>query len=223
MPHGRRKMTLREFTRERPSQDDEKRFREAMNSESDLMVAIVSAIEVEYLLEQIIIGKLKRSDDDTIDILTKDNGALATFFSKIGLAYALKIIDGSKMEYLNVIRKIRNAFAHSRKDISFSNSLIMNEMASLKLPNQKHSKLYRGIKIVKELAAVKPNANNSNIDQLALIGRAAYVILAMHLVAYFLAKQKISLSRIKRFRNSLGVSGATMAAALMAHEKSSKK
>src|ERR1035437_10371909 len=116
MPHGRRKMTLREFTRERPSQDDEKRFREAMNSESDLMVAIVSAIEVEYLLEQIIIGKLKRSDDDTIDILTKDNGALATFFSKIGLAYALKIIDGSKMEYLNVIRKIRNAFAHSRKD-----------------------------------------------------------------------------------------------------------
>lgn len=223
MSRGRQKMTLRKFTREHPSREDERRFREAMNSDSDLIVAIVSAIEVEYLLEQIIIGKLKRGDEDTIDLLTKDNGALSTFFSKIGLAYALNIIDGSKMEYLNVIRRIRNAFAHSRKDISFSNSLILDEMSSLKLPPQRHSKLYHGIKIVRELATAKPNVDNSTIAQLSLLGRAAYVILTMHLITYFLTKRKSSVSRLKRFRNSLGASGATMAAALMAYEKPPKK
>jgi hypothetical protein len=61
--------------------------------------------------EQAIIGKLKQG---TLDLLTKENGALSlvlsSFFSKIGLDYALNIIDNSRMEYINVIVKIISAF-----------------------------------------------------------------------------------------------------------------
>jgi DNA-binding MltR family transcriptional regulator len=150
---ARKKQTLRDFTREFPLQEDQDRFRGAMNADSDLVVAIVSAIEVEYLLEEAIILKLKRTDDGTLELLTRENGSLSSFFSKIGLAYALKIIDETRMEYINVVRRIRNAFAHSRKDISFSNPLILGEIARLKLPSKKRSHLYRSIDIAKRLGS----------------------------------------------------------------------
>jgi DNA-binding MltR family transcriptional regulator len=169
-----------------------------MNADSDLVVAIVSAIEVEYLLEQEIILKLKRRDDDTLELLTKENGALSSFFSKIGLAYALNIIDEGRMEYINIVRRIRNAFAHSRKDISFSNQLVLDEIGALKLPSQKRSHLYRSVSIAKRLVAVKVP------HEPALVGRASYVILIMSLVNYFLARRKkSSAAQSRRFRDAL--------------------
>jgi hypothetical protein len=77
---ARKKQTLRDFTREFPLQEDQDRFRGAMNADSDLVVAIVSAIEVEYLLEEAIILKLKRTDDGTLELLTRENGSLSSFF-----------------------------------------------------------------------------------------------------------------------------------------------
>jgi DNA-binding MltR family transcriptional regulator len=196
---ARKKQTLRDFTREFPLQEDQDRFRGAMNADSDLVVAIVSAIEVEYLLEEAIILKLKRTDDGTLELLTRENGSLSSFFSKIGLAYALKIIDETRMEYINVVRRIRNAFAHSRKDISFSNPLILGEIARLKLPSKKRSHLYRSIDIAKRLVTVKLP------DEPALVGRAAYVILTMSLAAYFIRRRKRSSdAQFRRFRAALG-------------------
>jgi DNA-binding MltR family transcriptional regulator len=197
---GRRKQTLRDFTREFPSKEDNQRFREAMNSPSDMVTAIVHAIEVEYLLEQLIIAKLKRKDDVTVELLSKDNGPLATFFSKIILGYAIGLFDEISMEYLNTIRRIRNAFAHSRKEISFSTALIRGEMSSLKLPTNKRSALFRQISLVKRLCLANPTPSPDDKDPQALIGRAAYVILCMAFAAIFMKRQALSArARHRRF------------------------
>lgn len=188
MARGVGKQSLRDLTRQFPSVDDQKRFREAINAKSDLVTAIVQAIEIDYILEQLIVSKLVRRDEETIEILCKENGALSTFFSKIGVAYAFGIIDKEKMDYINVVRRIRNAFAHSRKDISFATPAIREELHSLKMPRDKNSDLHHTIDVIKGLTA--PDGKiASKPDVSALTGRAAYVILCMTIVNDLLRHQ----------------------------------
>ena len=151
-----------------------------MDAPSDLVTAIVQAIEIDYILEQSIISKLARRDVNTVEILCKDNGPLGTLFSKIGLGYALGLFNEEEMEYLNAIRRIRIAFAHTRKDISFATPLVQSELASLTFPKQT-SKLYKSIDLVRRLTNPKVMAS---MPEPALTGRAAYVILCMALVHY---------------------------------------
>ena len=176
---GRQRQTLRDYTRDLPSEKDRVRFREAMNSPSDLDSAIIQAIEVEYVLESFIISRLYRQDKATIDILCQDNGALGTFFAKIGIGYAMGLFNTETMEYLNTIRRIRNAFAHSRKEISFSTPLIRLELATIKLPANNTSKMFKSIELVRDLATIEGPPEGPPEGALSLAGRGAYVILCM--------------------------------------------
>lgn len=201
---GVKKQTLRDFTRELPSKEDQGRFREAMNADSDLVTAIIQAIEIDFIIEQQIISKLSRQDEDTVELLSKDNGALATFFSKIVLGYALGLYDKEVMEYMNIIRRIRNAFAHSRKDISFATPQIRAELASVKIPQD--SELRRSVDIVKRLVATdmpEGMTKDAPDDYAALTGRAGFVILCMAVVAHLLSRSSSAVrAQAERFRMS---------------------
>lgn len=197
---GVKKQTLRDFTRELPSQEDQGRFREAMNAESDLVTAIIQAIEIDFIIEQRIIFKLARQDEETIELLSKDNGALATFFSKIVLGYALGLYDKEVMDYVNIIRRIRNAFAHSRKDISFATPQIMAELASVKIPQD--AELRRSIDIAKRLVT-NNGVEDMPKDHAALNGRASFVILCMAVVKHLLIGVNADVrAQVERFRMS---------------------
>ena len=224
---GRKKQTLRDFTRELPSQKDRERFNEAMNSPSDLVTAIIHAIELDFIIEQSIVANLPRQDDDTIALLAKENGPLSTFFSKIVLGYAMAVYDAERMEYLHTVRRIRNAFAHARKEISFATPLIRDELASLKLPEDTTSELYTNIALVKRLASLPgegtgaaPHSNAALTTRLrtekgkpaivALSGRAAYVIVCMTLVRDLITTQASAVrERHERFRRSVGADAPT--------------
>jgi hypothetical protein len=152
-----KKTTLRRYTRERPSAEDRNRFRDnpfSFDPRGDLVVAIVLAIEIEYLLEEAIIGKLARADEKTLELLTKESCPLSTFYSKIVLAYAMNIIDEPTMENLNIIRRIRNAFAHSRRNISFTTDQVKDEFRAIRLPNDKGSQLYKGLTFVTKVVTL---------------------------------------------------------------------
>src|SRR5680860_1674989 len=110
-----------------------------MNSPSDLVTAVIQAIELDYIIEQSIISKLTRRDEATIDLLCKENGPLGTFSSKIALGYAMGLFGDEEMAYLNTVRRIRNAFAHSRKEVSFATPVIRAELAAVKLPKNRTS------------------------------------------------------------------------------------
>ena len=56
------------------------------------------------------------------------NGPLSTFSAKIKLAYSLGLIDRSSFEDLETVRRIRNRFAHTPKQVEFIGSVVSTEI-----------------------------------------------------------------------------------------------
>jgi hypothetical protein len=193
LSRGQKKQTLRDFTRGNPSKEDDEYFRDAMNAPSDMACAILQAIRIEHELEGCILLRFHRRDQDTIDLLSKDNGSLGTFFAKIGLGYALGIYGADLMEHLNVIRRVRNAFAHSRRKISFASPLIRAELHALRNYPGASETIREYVRLIKSLTrsdmpeVIRGKADMDNT--LALTGRAAYSILGLTLSNYFVRDQ----------------------------------
>lgn len=57
--------------------------------------------------------------DDQYEVFRSEAATLRDFYAKIQIAYASGIIGKSACSDLNLIRKIRNTFAHSHIDLSF--------------------------------------------------------------------------------------------------------
>ena len=98
---------------------------------SDRTAAIVLASWVERQLEQWIISVLPRHDPATVKKLVGRDGSLGSFYSKIELGYALALYDETTRDYLNIVRGIRNEFAHTPQAIDFETDEIRAEVAKL--------------------------------------------------------------------------------------------
>lgn len=61
-----------------------------------------------------------RPDKKIADDVLQPEGALGTFASRIKLAYLLDIIDPTAYRDLDLLRRIRNEFAHRRSDLRFT-------------------------------------------------------------------------------------------------------
>jgi hypothetical protein len=57
-------------------------------------------------------------------LLSGPNAPLGTFSARINSAYAMGLIQSDEFHDLNVIRKIRNEFGHSWKDVDFDTQKI---------------------------------------------------------------------------------------------------
>lgn len=196
---GVKKPTLRDFTRAKPSKEDELRFRKAMDSPSDMVTAVVQAVELDYLLETTIRLHLSRSDDATAELLSKENGPISTFFAKIVLSYAMGTINEEEMEYLHTIRRIRNAFAHSRREISFSSDSVLSELSAIPTPKRGTKESRDRIELVRRLARDKieiPEDPKRMEEIRSMTGRAAYVILCQEM-AVLLAWAEVSLVSLR--------------------------
>jgi DNA-binding MltR family transcriptional regulator len=129
-----KQQTLRTLTREFPSDSDLNQIDAEMDSMPDRAAAIMLAVRVELYLQTSIMRILKRQDGDTEKILIETDGPMVTFYSKICLSYALGIIDETELHNLNIVRAVRNAFAHANRPISFTTIEIEQECSGLYLP-----------------------------------------------------------------------------------------
>jgi hypothetical protein len=66
-----------------------------------------------------------------VDALLQPDGPLGSFASRIKLAYLLGIITVSLYSDLEIMRKIRNSFAHGRQTVRFSDQSIRDRCKSL--------------------------------------------------------------------------------------------
>lgn len=104
-------------------------FEELEHSPSDRSSVIVSAAYVDELLEYLIKCFLTFTPNEKEDNeLFLGYGPLSSFSSKILLSYRLGLISDYEYKALQVIRKIRNAFAH---DISKDS---LNEFRGMLIP-----------------------------------------------------------------------------------------
>lgn len=89
-------------------------------AESDRGAIILAATSIEDALQYSLSARMKalESDEDARKDVFDGDGIIATYSSKILLAYALGIIDKRAKKDIDLVREIRNVCAHSRLPIS---------------------------------------------------------------------------------------------------------
>lgn len=149
---GKPRKSLRDLSRVHPTAEERDVLRRTMaKTEAQIATAILGASIIEYELETELRPRFRRHDDDVWTELTDERGPLGTFSQKIVAAYALGIIDDVIRQNVDAVRRIRNAFAHSKVLIEFDHELIKRELSRITLPNTKQTKLYNRLASVQRM------------------------------------------------------------------------
>lgn len=147
---GKKKTNLSQYSRLPPSREEAEWLGDTLSKEpSPIVIAIVGQSMVELELDNLLRVRLRYRDDATWMALTEGNGPFGTFFQKIQAAHALGCINDVVRDGLNTIRTIRNAFAHSKKKIDFSDELVVRELSRVTLPEGTKTKLYQSLSKVR--------------------------------------------------------------------------
>jgi len=102
-------------------------------NESDRAAAVLVAAYLDYLLGELIAAKMTVEPEEVEKMLyQKGNGPLGTFSARINTAYCLGLLSKDELRDLNLIRKIRNDFAHQLIGMSFDTEIIANRCRELK-------------------------------------------------------------------------------------------
>ena len=103
-------------------------FDARLHGESDRGAALIAAALLDAQLERLFRTRLKYHQDRLLGF----DGPLATFSTRIKIARGLEWIDGEIEKDLDVVRNIRNRFAHSfDQDLTFENAEIQGWCSSL--------------------------------------------------------------------------------------------
>ena len=110
-------------------------FYDEMSKESDRASAILGAAFLDYSLTELLTNSFV---DDSVSIekllgVTSGNAPLGAFSARIELAYCLGLIPANIRHDLDIIRKVRNRFAHKLHGLSFGVEPIRGFCASLQI------------------------------------------------------------------------------------------
>jgi DNA-binding MltR family transcriptional regulator len=109
------------------------KFAQEFASESDRAAVILGAAKLDLLLYQAI-QRYLLPNSSTSDELLDGDAPLGTFSSRIKLAHRLGLIDNSLTKALNLVRRIRNSFAHELSGISLNEGAHKDRIKELVAP-----------------------------------------------------------------------------------------
>ena len=98
---------------------DSRRFIEDLQKETDRGAALVGATFIDNVLESMLRAYFV-DDKEIVDELLNSNDLIGNLSVKGKMAYCLGLIGKENYRDINVIRKIRNEFAHLDKPVSFN-------------------------------------------------------------------------------------------------------
>lgn len=140
---GQKKRSLRDYSH--PSLTTEEinalRLAAASPDQHSIVIAILCHALVEHELDVLLRRRFKKNDDETWEALLDERGPLRSFNSKIVTGYAFGFYNDKVQHDLHVIRRIRNAFAHSKKLLDFDDVLIIPELLSARCLPADHKKI----------------------------------------------------------------------------------
>lgn len=136
MSRGRMKPSLYSLPTEQPTTDDLKNIRDEILKSSDRNAVILASSNLEWQLGRLILHKLPNATPENPGKLLDRDGSLSGVFAKNHLGFALGLYDKDTLYDLEVIRRIRNAYAHTPRPITFRNRLLADECNKLKLKKQ---------------------------------------------------------------------------------------
>lgn len=131
MSRGRKKRTLRDLSIEGPTADELELIVNELRASTDRNIAILASSGVEWQLARLIIKKLPNTTEKSILKLLDNNGPLSTLYATTQLGFALGLYDKDVSHDLEIIRRVRNSFAHSPRPITFRTAEISEECQKL--------------------------------------------------------------------------------------------
>ncbi|MBN3786188.1 MltR family transcriptional regulator [Burkholderia sp. Ac-20353] len=105
-------------------------FLKELQEESDRGAALVGAALLDARLERLLLAHMLPGKVTT-DLINGRNAPLGTFSARINACYALGLITISERHDLNLVRAVRNEFAHREHGITFSDEKIAGLCTSL--------------------------------------------------------------------------------------------
>ena len=102
---------------------------------SDRGIVLVSAELISVLLQELICKKLLSDSQIIKKLFYQPGSSLGSFYSKIELSFAMGLISDDEYHDLQIVRKIRNQFAHSFGKLHFSSDEIAKEIKKLNIPS----------------------------------------------------------------------------------------
>jgi len=126
--------TLRKLARRRyPTDIELKEFFDYLTTAEDRAFAIIAATALEDAIELAIRNKMIRHE--LRDLFGSDK-PLGSFNAKVHMAFALGIIGPKSCDDLEVIRLVRNAFAHNGQKIDFNTPAVALACERLTMPER---------------------------------------------------------------------------------------
>jgi hypothetical protein len=128
---------LKSLTRGDPAGlDDIELWESEVYQTGDRTTAVMLGAMLDSSLERLL-ATLLRSDLNSSDRskIFEFEGALGSFSSRIVMAYALKLIGPKSRADLDLIRLLRNEFAHSRKSFDFNTPEVKVVCDKLQIPD----------------------------------------------------------------------------------------
>jgi DNA-binding MltR family transcriptional regulator len=101
-----------------------------LSTKSQAGTVLVSAGILDDYLEKLLLGKMRKMSNTKVKRIF--NGRLESLSAKIDIAYAFELIDDELYDDLNVIRDIRNEFAHPVAETNFQSSNIVELIKKFK-------------------------------------------------------------------------------------------
>jgi hypothetical protein len=106
-------------------------FRNALTSETDRGCALFAAAYLDKALSDLLFCALAYDKNIDKELFEGSNSPLASFSSRIKMAYYLGKISKTERRDLDLIRKIRNEFAHNADPIDFEEAKIKSQCTEL--------------------------------------------------------------------------------------------
>ena len=97
--------------------------------------AIILAAHVEDSLHLALARRLRIKPSSWREVFSTERGPLGTFANKISMADAIGLISSETRRNLDIIRHLRNAFAHAMRPISFDTKEVADLCAMLRPPS----------------------------------------------------------------------------------------
>ncbi len=113
--------------------DEFQRFATEFSTESDRAAVILGAAKLDVLLFQILQKVLRPSTGKSDDLLEGDS-PLATFSSRAMMVHRLGLIDDEFYRAINLVRRIRNSFAHELSGVTLESGSHRDRIRELVSP-----------------------------------------------------------------------------------------
>jgi DNA-binding MltR family transcriptional regulator len=117
---------LKRLSRQKFDKNQVSEFLAEVSSGNDRSAALVWGALVEDALQSAIEKRLYHFNSDELNSLFGGNGFLENFAAKSLMAYAINIVTKEQYRDLDLIREIRNAFAHTMPNVTFETKEVMD-------------------------------------------------------------------------------------------------